>query len=112
MPFRTLLDHEWYMTPALKEIAVEPPVTTSSIDRQKEFVSKMFTQKVPAVEWCVRTGKCDRGNLGNYFDKFISFYSKSLKNHCSRNKMKTKRKLRSTAVDIFGSLCVYLCYHS
>ena len=31
MPFRTLLDHEWYMTPALKEIAVEPPVTTSSI---------------------------------------------------------------------------------
>ena len=25
-------------------------------------------------------------------DEFISFYSKSLKNHCSRNKMKTKRK--------------------
>ena len=74
------------------EITVEPPVTTSSIDREKQFVSKMFTQKVPAVEWCVRTSICDRGNLGNYFDKFISFYSKSLKNHCSRNKMKTKRK--------------------
>ena len=37
-----LLDHEWHMIPALKEITVEPPVTTSSIDRQKQFVSKMF----------------------------------------------------------------------
>ena len=55
MPFRTLLDHEWYMMPALEEIAVELPVTTSSIERQKQFVSEMSTQEVLAVEWCVRT---------------------------------------------------------
>lgn len=44
MLFRTPLKLEWYILPTLKEITVEPPEPTTSIDRQKQFVPNMFTQ--------------------------------------------------------------------
>ena len=44
MLFRTPLKLEWYILPTFKEITAEPPVLTTSIDWQKQFVPNMFKQ--------------------------------------------------------------------
>ena len=66
----------------------------------------MFTQEVLAVEWCVRTKNMRIEETWEYFDKLISFYSKSLKNHCNKNKMKTKGK--EVLLLTYQKVCVFI----
>ena len=77
------------MMPTLKETPVEPAVSTTSIYRQKHLFQTCSTTRWPLWNGSPAQGHVIhkyRRNLKNNFDKLLSFYLESLKNHCTGKK--------------------------